>query len=80
MLMLYNYYFGCVSSGSPLFWVGVGVGLSALFSWVRMWITCMLYGLVFVYNFSFLCICLDDLNFMAGGFKVEGEFHKTYIE
>ncbi|KAE9454908.1 hypothetical protein C3L33_13196, partial [Rhododendron williamsianum] len=57
--------------GSPLFWVGVGVGLSALFSWVRMWITCMLFGLVFVYNFSFLCICLDDLNFMAGGFKVE---------
>ncbi|KAI8526565.1 hypothetical protein RHMOL_Rhmol12G0006500 [Rhododendron molle] len=57
--------------GSPLFWVGVGVGLSALFSWVRMWITCMLFGLVFVYDFSFLCICLDDLNFMAGGFKVE---------
>ncbi|KAF7124366.1 hypothetical protein RHSIM_Rhsim12G0005600 [Rhododendron simsii] len=57
--------------GSPLFWVGVGVGLSALFSWVRMWLSCMLFGLVFVYDFSFLWICLDDLNFMAGGFKVE---------
>ncbi|GMP33179.1 hypothetical protein CsSME_00006614 [Camellia sinensis var. sinensis] len=24
----------CDADGSPLFWIGVGVGLSALFSWV----------------------------------------------
>lgn len=26
---------GYIDRGSPLFWIGIGVGLSAVFSWVR---------------------------------------------
>lgn len=32
------------------------------------------------FRIKFLISLTDDLNFIAGGFKVEGECHKTYIE
>lgn len=48
------------SRGSPLFWIGVGVGLSALFSWVRTG-TLVLFFIKLSYTFV-------DIVFLCGTF------------
>ena len=71
--------------GSPLFWIGVGVGLSALFTWVSTTINFFLGDILSIIVLimemvSFFVHILMKLSEMTGSFKLKGEgfFHMRY--
>jgi hypothetical protein len=65
----------CISRGSPLFWIGVGVGLSALFSWVRTRSLLPVLNSVLQTSINVVCSAalFNHLNKMTGCCIFEGE-------